>query len=492
MAHHVAEIVEKRSLYARHYSTDEEGVVSAELFSEPVNYHDKLGDGLWHPIDLAFQAVEGGWEIKKHLYHASVPKFADEWIEVRDLFESKDQTIRLRPQCAHVEGVLLESLEGVLPVNVVLYTDAYGEGRDLILAPTRTGIQKVIRIREGYYSNETILFPFEIEWPEGRAVKRANEQGDYYLVSLEGGKVFDSDKFTLIEDAEAEGGTIIDTYRAWDSEHSTHINVHYSVDGGNHILTKEVPSDFLGQASGDVFTDATIQVVFGVSGQNASYPSSTNERTIRCEASTNLSMYRGEGTKQVYEHIGGNRLYYGRTTVGGAVPSSWFRPVWSFRTGNVLPRNCIITSADFRVYNSATGGNAPGSYWAVTKPKTTTTWTTDDFSSWSRRISDDLANLRNTFFNDFGRHYIPKGDSTNAILHIMGRSELDVTFDPIKNPGDWPTLFGHFLGCRHDSWSFNFSVPRIIVQYRETSPKRAKISGKVRLPGYRLKSLPLR
>ena len=58
-------------------------------------------------IDTTLLALNDGWQQTKSSYQSLFPTFADEWIEFRDMFEGKDQLLRIKPIAVHVKGQLV-------------------------------------------------------------------------------------------------------------------------------------------------------------------------------------------------------------------------------------------------------------------------------------------------------------------------------------------------------------------------------------------------
>ena len=90
---------------------------------------DKLDSKRFREIDwtLNWDEEKRGWYFNYHSFRPFLPEYADEWVEFRDLFDDKDQTIKYKAQCNHVKGELKQA-DDFSPTNYVLYKDAFGDG----------------------------------------------------------------------------------------------------------------------------------------------------------------------------------------------------------------------------------------------------------------------------------------------------------------------------------------------------------------------------
>lgn len=250
-----------------------------------IHYFNKLGAGdgerRWREIDwtLSFDELRRGWSFQFHSFQPFLPEYADEWVEFRDLYEEKDQTTRFKAVCAHVKGVLIQpqelaqhGLSKFTSVNAVIYPDAFGEGRDYILYFTRSGLTKIVRIRDGFKSAVDENFDWEVDMPRGSQVFRAKEKEDIgkpgrgsYQVDIEKDKAFDTDKRTLIGNADARGEqfTYFKSFLMWDDgseEERSHTALCPAAFTGRQnklVLRKTIPASFQNISIGNLYADTT-------------------------------------------------------------------------------------------------------------------------------------------------------------------------------------------------------------------------------------------
>lgn len=390
MADTLYELSTKRSLNAKHFLLDD-GQYKGEFHAGHIHYFNKLGLGdgevRFREIDFTLQwdEVKRGWGFQFHNFHPFLPEYADQWIEFRDLFEDKDQTIRYKPVCSHVKGRLVQPQEigiaKLTSVNCVIYDNAYGEGKDLILYFTRSTLAKVIRIRDGYKGTSDQIFDFEIDLPKQdnkeldiyRATNKEeleeelktpifNEKAQkYYKFDINRGKLFDTPKLTLIGNSKLDGKewyTYLKSFKTWDSGelgnyHTQLIQAEYVLDYDKRILRKIVPTSFLKSSVGDVFTDTT-----------TSYYSGAGDGWIQ------------EGEVASWNTIHDNT---GNSGGGAAVPATATIEVWSYGdgSGNIyitrgfvpvdtsgLPDSTTISAASLNVYVTTTmNGDNDGDDW---------------------------------------------------------------------------------------------------------------------------------
>jgi len=255
----------------------------ARLYQTPIFYENKLGvgdgDGRMRKIDatLKWDETKRAWIFVFNNFHPAIPEYADEFIEFRDVFHDKDITIGLRPYAQHVKGRLVESIaETTNGYNAVIYDDAFGTGVDLIVHPTATGLRKLVRVRE-YARDKDMTFDFEMRLPATDASvaltkKEHKEKGGVNAkrqaaIDLAGGKkiIIGSDKNG---NKNRENFTYIKPVRIWDSgkpgkdsgSKSEIAHAQILTKDGKKILRKTIPAEFLKNAVGEVFTDATTTI----------------------------------------------------------------------------------------------------------------------------------------------------------------------------------------------------------------------------------------
>ncbi len=302
------EITELRTYNSKVFSIDETERIQ-RVWPVPRHYFNKLGvgDGKpdWREVDhtLSFNPSRNGWEFLFNNFIPLLPEYADEIIEFRDIFQGKDQTIKYRARANHVLGeISTDPIPNALNGNYVVYTDAFGEGIDLILGFRWTKLVKLIRIRKGFYPSADINFDFEVYLP-GTKVDIYNSSS---LKTAESGvplakdNAIDSQKAALLDNTKSlyigkdQGDgknwfTVIKPFRIWDSGvpgldsgmKSDLLPWQFFSDAGVIVMRKTVSASFFPDVVGDVFTDAitdyqeTKDTYYGTSFTTGGAPDST-------------------------------------------------------------------------------------------------------------------------------------------------------------------------------------------------------------------------
>lgn len=229
------EIRDKRG-YKHEWFIREDGRRVFRAYTSAHYYDNKLGVGDgekgFRKIDptLVWQDSERAWKMQFAPFQVSIPLYADDWFSFRDIFKEKNQETRFKPKALHIKGVLVN--------NEVVYQDAFGLGRDLIIRVTRKKLQKLVRIRSGYKAAKDAVFDFDFDVPKGKKVARARG-------------------FTLGD------GTILQSFRMWDSgtidgERRGQIVEACPVETIGSVFRKTIPGEFQQRARGDVYADVTI------------------------------------------------------------------------------------------------------------------------------------------------------------------------------------------------------------------------------------------
>lgn len=273
------ELKNKRSYTAKHYNNGD-GTFTMDAHVGHIHYFNKLGVGDsiddFREIDetLSWNDKKKGWEFKYHSFNPFLPEYADGWVEFRDLFDGKDQTIRYKAVCSHIKGRLVNPEDinfKETQVNCVIYDDAFGVGFDYILYFTRSTLKKVVRVRDGFKGTSDLSFKFEVEFPNGKDIIRTkSKEKAGYILDVGKSKAFDTAKQTLVGKELSDGKewfTYIKSFKVWDSKeippHQETIIVDYTVEQGKRYLTKHITADFLKKSVGDVFTDTTTSYYSG-------------------------------------------------------------------------------------------------------------------------------------------------------------------------------------------------------------------------------------
>jgi hypothetical protein len=335
---------ELRSLNSIHYQKPD-GQVEGRFHVGHIMYENKLlvGDGVGGFRQLDWTLVEreaGGWTFQYHSFNPVLPQYADDWIEFRDLFEDKDQTTKLKPICNHVLGVKVDSIVGLTDINAVVYTDAFGDGIDLILYFTRSQLKKCVRIRNKV--NQEYRFKFEWKVPENAIVKRKDTDYEYEL-DLTRSKVFDTLKDTLIETP--NGDSYFKPFMVWDDVTSQRIDVEFSVADGKLFLEKIIPAGFMETSTGDVLTDTTASYYSGEGDGNVYYTWTTGIDQAKWDTAH-------DATTGSAASLGATDLRVGVYWRANASSSFLYRAFMPTDT-SALPDSAIISAASFFAYTLA-------------------------------------------------------------------------------------------------------------------------------------------
>ena len=103
------ELKDKRTYTAKHFKK-EDGKFVMDAHVGHIHYFNKLGVGdgekRFREINWTLQWDEKrrGWYFEFHNFHPFIPEYSDEWVEFRDLFEDKDQTIKYKAICSRIKG----------------------------------------------------------------------------------------------------------------------------------------------------------------------------------------------------------------------------------------------------------------------------------------------------------------------------------------------------------------------------------------------------
>ncbi len=262
------EIREKRSLTSKTFDNND-GSFKLEAHIGHIHYNNKLGvgDGVkglrsidW---DLQWDDVRKGWYFEHHSFNPFIPEYSDGWIEFRDLFDDKDQTIKTKAICNRVKGRLVDKIDKITEANAVIYDNAFGEGIDYIIYFSRSMMKRVVRIRDGYKPTEDAYFDFELDLPDKKVYRAKNRENIAYELDLKRDKEFDTDKQLLIGNDQQDGKewfSYIRKFKVWDNRETREdeiIKVQYFLKDGKTFLRKIIGKEYLDKSIGDVFTDDT-------------------------------------------------------------------------------------------------------------------------------------------------------------------------------------------------------------------------------------------
>lgn len=341
-----------------------------------------------------------GWTFTYASFHPTLPQFADGWIEFRDLMWGKDQIIRYKPVCNHVEGQLFQSMPWITYGNWVLYTDAFWAWRDLILYFTRSSLQKIVRIREWFKVNQEERFKFQLWlWSVMPIYRWDDEWHIAYQLNITSPKVVDTGKQTMIWNSEF---TYIRPFKCWDDSNNTQtISVEYTREWDSSFLTKIIPASFIEWSQWDVYTDTVTSVFSWAWDWFVSYDTwsaswnEAHDATTWTIADNSLSVCDTESS-----------------AFSGTAQNVIKRSFFPFDTSSI-PDTDTINSADFKLY-WVTIINTDNDWddfivTVQTSQASTSTLTTADYdqcwdaidnpTEWSNRI--DLWSLSTSAYNTF-------------------------------------------------------------------------------------------
>lgn len=257
--------LKERRKYNQKTIIDDDGKTKVRIFTGPVHYFNKLkiGDGIegWRDQDNTLQWNENNrtWGFLFNNFIPRIPEYADDWFYYRDIWQGKDQTFAFRPRnAAHVTGQIVG--------NDVIYTDAFGTGFDLVIRFTRNSMQKLVRIREGFYPAVDTEFDFILKFPDGVGVYE-NVGDEMKTLDPLQPKTLGLKSEIYIGTDKNDGKdwyTKLRPIKIWDSgvvgtnNKAQFIGAAIVVVGGATVLRKRVPASFFTNATGDVYTDTTI------------------------------------------------------------------------------------------------------------------------------------------------------------------------------------------------------------------------------------------
>lgn len=286
-----------------------------------IHYFNKLGVGdgqvRFREIDfkLNWNEEKKGWEFLYHNFQPFIPEYADDWVDFRDLFEGKDQTVSFKAQCQHIKGRLVSSIENLTTENAVIYDNAFGDGLDYIIYFTRSQLKKVVRIREGFKPKTDLQLKWQLSLPNQSDVFRgAKTDGARYLLDTTRSKTFDSKKETLIGKEKNDGKewfTYFRPFLVWDSVNLTQdsINVDYIVENGNYFITKHITADYFSRSLGDVFTDTTTSYYAGAGDGYSGLQQSNTWANVRGASSGNATSATATNAIPITDNTGGYRIF---------------------------------------------------------------------------------------------------------------------------------------------------------------------------------------
>lgn len=452
------EIRSRRSLNAKHYLTDDVKC-AAEIHVGHIHYDNKLGFGDGQKglrgIDYTFLWDEErkGWYFNFGSFNPFIPEYSDDWAEFRDLFEDKDQTTKIKPDCQHIRGRLVkaeelkeEGLDSETGFNCIVYDNAFGEGIDLVYAIANNALRKIVRIRKNAEKKD-YKFKFETLFPKDvyRAFKKEDVkdlENSSYKLDLTKKKSFDTKKKCLIGlpvDGK-EWATYIGEFKLWEREIGAspkrleYVNVDFSVEDGKTYLVKNIPKEFIENSNEDVFTDSEIS------------PFSSNDGVAvrNSDGSTWSSLISGNGTSHDDTTTYDNMNVYMETGLVANTYDTLHRMKFIFDTSS-LPDSSTVYFAVLNLMYYAGGGTYDGA------DKDTTTYNVYENTGSNTDIEDsDYQNNNSVALCDIAKPHSSFTDSayTKWYLNSTGISKISKTATPATK-----------LAIRNTTWDVNASAP---------------------------------
>lgn len=229
----------------------------------------KIGDGLGKLRSIDKTWIDDG---NKYYYEfandpVEAPKYSDGVIKYNDLFNNRDIEIHFEPVCEHILGQISNS-------NIV-YTNAFGEGIDLILEPNLNGLKKIVKITAANKEVKEYRFKFKLIFKNRisenlKLYSISNfDKTDYYEIQLNNNTILinDYDRYIAFGKT-ADNATVIPQPKVWDTPNSLHEinvqNIDFEIQWdpvtSNYYLEKIIPSSYIETSNGDVYTDTEISI----------------------------------------------------------------------------------------------------------------------------------------------------------------------------------------------------------------------------------------
>lgn len=155
------ELVSKRSYTWKAFKGPE-----FETNRRSIKYHFHTAHQHYKDIDQKMKEIDttmsfdgADYVQSKASFHSRIPEFADGWIAFRNVYKEADETVRARPVCGHVKGVLVNDPgEG----NHVFYKDAFQSGVDLKIYAYHHGLKEVAIINSHPGGDFSIEFELDL------------------------------------------------------------------------------------------------------------------------------------------------------------------------------------------------------------------------------------------------------------------------------------------------------------------------------------------
>jgi hypothetical protein len=145
-----------------------EGVNQYVISPKQIHYKDAAGQ--LQDVDLSFNwdPTSRTWSITKASYRLGVPEYADGWLTFTNAHEGRDQTLRTRAVARHVAGSVVETSN----TATVVYPDAFGTGRGLVIQANWRGFQRRVVVDTAVQTTSSDeVYNFEMDFPANEAVR---------------------------------------------------------------------------------------------------------------------------------------------------------------------------------------------------------------------------------------------------------------------------------------------------------------------------------
>jgi len=196
------------------------------------------------------------------------PKYSDGIIKYTTWLNNLNYTIEFQPICSSVLGVI----DG----KDIIYSNAFGDGIDLILRSTSNGLQKLVKISESVKADKEYKFRFKINIIDKGTkqlkilnISKSNKDSYSEVTLNQTNKTLDiSDKYLLISKNNNDDGIIIPTPKVWDTPNdikdknieNVGFDLIWDSATSSYYLEKIISNTFMRNSVGDVYTDTEVTI----------------------------------------------------------------------------------------------------------------------------------------------------------------------------------------------------------------------------------------
>ncbi|NMB48773.1 hypothetical protein GYA13_05075 [Candidatus Kuenenbacteria bacterium] len=250
----VEEVAEKRSYNSLTFLNDD-GSYTTMAHVGHINYKEEGGE--FQIVDTTLIETGEGWKQDRASYKSKFPRYADEWMEFENMYESGGAAFSMKPLASHTEGQLIRDESDEWHDKKVVYKDAFGDGNDLELIAGNIAMFKYVKLNQKPANlSQDMEFNFELELKPGEKLIINNKEwngADEIITSEQIG-------ITI-----ANGNTsYLRKFTVWDNQDkSESISIKISKQNGKIYFTKILPKEFLASADYPVYTDASVSYYTG-------------------------------------------------------------------------------------------------------------------------------------------------------------------------------------------------------------------------------------